>query len=528
MNETNAATPVVKTKARLSNIWLLPLLAAIIGAGMVYNNWQNQGTEISITFDTAEGLTANKTVLKYRNVDIGLVKEIGFNAKQDRIVVSIEVNKEMSNLLNPDAQFWVVRPRISAGGVSGIGTLLSGAYIEIAPGIEAGSETQFVGLETPPVTPPNAEGIHLTLESSGGKPLVVGSAVIYRGFNVGKVESFEFDPNSRKATYGIFIRAPYDALVTTNTIFWNASGFTVTANTEGVKFDMASLDALIDGGVEFDVPAELDLGDPVVLGRSFRLYSSKNGLDESREYRFFEYLVLAEDSVGGLHTGAPVEYLGIRVGTVAQPYLTLDTKLEGVENLQEDPRIPILIHIEPERVYKSDSVDIEEFKTELERGMLDGVVATVQSANLLTGSLKISLNPGGQPISSLEKYGPYTVIPAKRGGVASITDQIQSLLTKLDSLPLERTVNQTNKTIGSADTALASLDQSLRELQTTLKGLQPDSQAYVNLNDSMYELQSTLREFKPLLRELSNRPSSLIFSKTPEPDDEPKAKKTDD
>lgn len=523
MDINDVTQPLVRQKKSFSKIWLLPILAALIGVGMVANDWRNRGIQIHVVFKTAEGLVAGKTRVKYRDVDIGLVNGIRFGEQRDTIIAAIEIQKEMHDLLKIDSQLWVVKPRIGAGGVSGIGTFLSGAYIELSPGIEDRSKTDFVGLEIPPVTPLNTDGLHLTLESKGGKPLSVGSAVVYRGFNVGQVESFTFDPEIRAASYGIFINAPYDALITSNTIFWNTSGFELTANADGMRFDMGSIETLLAGGVEFDIPSQLSLGERVTESRTFDLYKSMDGLNESREYDYFEYLVLTQDSVGGLQVGAPVEYLGIRIGTVSQPYLSLDTALDGINNLQADPRIPILIRIEPARAYKSDSVDIEKFKTELERGILKGTYATIESANFLTGSLKVSLNPGDESITKIEKYGQYKVIPSKRSGVSAISDQIKSLLTKIESLPLDETVRKTNTAIGNADDVLLTLDKSLQALQITLKGLQPESEVYESMNATMNELQETLQSVKPLLKELSEKPSSLIFSRAHGADKEPKA-----
>lgn len=518
-------TPQAKSRPNrsFSKIWILPVVAALVGVGMVFNEWRNKGIDIEVTFNTAEGLVADKTLVKYKNVDIGLLNEVRFSDDHESIIVKIEIEKEMRGLLKPDSNFWVVRPRVGAGGVSGIGTLLSGAYIQLSRGKEDGFKKNFVGLETPPITPINAEGLHLALQSSGGKPVSVGSPVVYRGFKVGKVESFLFDAKERVATYGVFIHSPYDSLVTTNSIFWNSGGISVTANAEGVKVDMSSLETLIGGGIEFGVPDELPLGEQVAAGATFKLYGSPKGLNQSRTYKFFEYLVLVEDSIGGLNVGAPVEYLGIRIGTVAKPFLKLDTKLEGVDNLQSDPRIPILVKIEPARVFSQAGADLDAFVTELEDGMLRGLTASVESANLLTGSLKVSLKFGGEPISELERYGPYKVIPARHSGIAAITDQIQNLLSTVQSLPIDETVTRANKALKTADETLSSLKKTMAELQNTLEGVQPDSEAYQALSTSLDELKTTLKNVQPLVKDLSDQPNSLIFGKENKPDAEPKA-----
>ena len=513
----SGAEPEIRQKARLSKIWIVPIVAALIGLGMVYNSWQNRGINIIVSFETAQGLVANKTVVKYRNVDVGMIKKIGFNPARDRILLDIEIDKGMSDLLNQETQFWVVKPRIGAQGVSGIGTLLSGAYIELSPGQSGESQFEYVGLELPPITSPNADGLHLDLVSKGGKPLNIGDSVIYRGFEVGQVESSEFDPDQRTANYGIFINAPYDALVTTNTIFWNAGGLTVTTSTEGVRVDMASVETLVSGGIQFDVPEGTGLGDRIANSQTFVLYDSPQELEESRVYEYFEYAILVEDSVRGLHKGAPVEYRGIRIGTVKSPFLYFDDPTEADDN---DPRIPIIVKIEPGRMYQNEA-NVEEFRALIEQGIRDGLVATIETANLLTGSLKISLNFGGQPPEKLETYGQYPVIPSKREGFASMAEKIDGILSKIDALPFDQTVTGANRALTSADETLISMNRSLQELEATLKGLQPDSEIYQSLNESVAELQSTLRTMQPVLQELSNKPNSLLFGRAKQPDPEP-------
>ncbi len=515
--------PLLKANRKINKIWVLPIVAALIGAGMVYNEWRNRGVEIQISFETADGLAVGKTSVRYRNVEIGTVNYVGFTDQHESIIAKVEIDKSMKTLLKPDSQFWVVRPRVGAGGISGLGTLLTGGYIELSPGISDGLRTDFIGLESPPVTPANADGLHLTLRSQGGKPLSIGSSVTYRGFKVGVIESLNFDIEERVAFYDIFIRSPYDALVTSNTIFWNSSGLSVTANAEGVKLSLASLESLVEGGVEFDVPSEKSLGQRISSNQTFALYDSPEGVEENRQYEYFEYLVLVEDSVGGLYAGAPVEYLGIRVGTVTQPYLALDTKLDGVEDLQADPRIPVLVRIEPGRVFDDEGADLKSFIAELEDGMLKGLAASIESANMLTGSLKVSLRFGAEPISKLEKYGQYSVIPSKRGGIKAITQQVQDLLDSLNSLPLNETVARTNRAIKTADNLLKTVEVSMVELQTTLKGVQPNSSAYQALSQTLDEMGGALETLQPLINDLREHPNSLIFGKEAILDSEPKA-----
>jgi len=272
--QVKVAHPEMIKKTRFSKIWLLPILALIIGLWMLYQDWQNQGIPIQITFATAEGLVAGKTLLKNRNVDIGIATHVGFTKDKGSILVELEVDQEMRSFLQTDSQFWVVRPRVGIEGISGVSTLLTGAYIQVAPGESGVFDDKFDGLNQPPVTPANVKGLRLQLISAGGRQLRIGDPIIHNGFDVGRVETFEFDPKRRQASYGIFVQAPYDALVTENTFFWNMSGINFSTSTEGIKLDVASLDTFIRGGVEFDVLEDTERGLPITQSRTFQLFDN--------------------------------------------------------------------------------------------------------------------------------------------------------------------------------------------------------------------------------------------------------------
>lgn len=539
-NKIETTAPDLRPKSRLSMIWILPLLALMIGAGLVYQNWLNRGIVIEVTFDTAEGLEAGKTKIKNRNVDIGMVTSIRFNEQRSAIVTEIEMINNMRDFLRSDSEFWVVRPQVGASGITGMDTLLTGAYIEIAPGKNTDYATEFTGLESPPISKPNAEGIQLMLTSTGGKPLNIGNPVLYRGFDVGAVESVQFDPLTRLAEYSIFVESPYDALITTNTFFWNASGMSISTSATGLKVDFNSLESIVTGGVEFDVPNDLELGERIRNQRTFKLYDTKESIIEDREYEHLAFILLVDNSVSGLNKGAPVEYRGVRIGSVEDPFLDFDQTREIAE---QTVAIPVLIHIEPRRFAKNSAYDMQWFEDQLDQWILSGIRAKTDPANLLTGTLKVSLIPTNNPISKISYFGPYKVIPFQRGAFNSLTEQVNSLISKLDTLPLEETIANTNKVLnkldslplestlqatnqvlGSADEAFGRFNKTLTELEDTLNGLQPDSSLYQSLEQSLSELQSTLKEIQPLVREISNKPSSLIFSDPDKPDSEPKGK----
>ncbi len=519
----------IADKTTFSSIWFLPVIAVLIGAWMVFSDWQNRGVQVQITFDTAEGLIAEKTLLKNRNVDIGLVTAVGFNDDKSKILVELEVDRAMEEFLQQDSQFWVVRPRIDVEGVSGLSTLLTGAFIEVAPGNSGIFSDRFIGLERPPVTADDAPGLHLRLVSKGGKQLRIGDPVIFSGFEVGRVESFEFDSQLRQASYGVFVEAPYDELITDNTFFWNVSGVTLETSADGISIDIGSLDTFIRGGVQFDISEGATPGNSVAELSTYELFDSKQSIAEQRSYRFLEYLVLVDDSVGGLYRGAPVEYRGIRLGTVQSQSLGFDQAAE-IRNVQTETSIPVLIRIEPGRLSEEYEQALDRFQALFEGWIKEGMTAYIDTGNLLTGSSKISLLPNGAPVERVEQVGPYRVIPSAKGRIASIIDQVDAVLTKIEGLPIEELlikfeqlpieglIDNLSAAVDTADGTLVVLEATLKELGETLDGLEPNSSAYLSLEKTLQSLQTTLNSAQPLIQELSNKPNSLIFGGTKQPD----------
>lgn len=531
MTNDLAEQALVKRKGKVSVVWLLPLITLVIGAGLLFHAWQNRGVQIQIQFLTAEGLEANKTKVRYRSVEVGKVNGISFTDDNQSVIANVEINRSMMKLLNQDTAFWIVRPRIGSEGVSGISTIFSGAYIQLEPGASAQSAENFVGLESPPLTSPTTDGVHLTLMSDKGGDTAVGNPVMYRGYKVGVVESTDFDPVTRKVKYGVFIQAPYNSLVTTNTVFWNAGGMSISTSTSGIAVDLPSMESLIAGGIEFDVLEQEALGEQVKSGTNFTLYKNKAEILEKRDYVFLEYVLLVDDTVDGLNKGAPVEYRGIRIGSVARPYLDFE---EIRQISEEEDRIPVLLHIEPERLYRGQEFDMEEFSKRVEGWVLGGLTAKTELANILTGSLQISLSPSDQERTEIEYFGRYPVIPSAKSEFASMTRKVDTILDRIGQLPIERTFANLDQTFAQLDRTLvgaqASFDevnQTLKEMQKSLQGVQPDSDLYHSIDESMRELQRTLKSVQPVLSEINKRPNTLIFSGPPNQDLEPKRKVND-
>ena len=543
MTETQA---VISQKKRFSMVWIIPIVAMLLGGWMAVHNFQTRGPLITIEFVSAEGIEADKTHIKALSVDVGLVKSVTLNNQRDGVIVTAQIQKQSSDLLRKDSQFWVVRPRIGASGISGLGTLLSGAYIELSPGNGSTGHHHFKGLNEPPLTPANTPGLHVTLVASDQTSLNSGEPVLYRGFEVGRVEKTAFDTQKRQVRFSLFINAPYNDLITENTRFWNASGIAVKMDAQGVRLNSESVESLLIGGVSFALPDNLPPGGPVEDGREFLLYPDKESINHTSYSHTSDYLLLFDSSVRGLLPGAPVTYRGLEIGKVVG--ISFDYVPEQELYLDNDyKKVPVLVRLTPAALTGNDTPQtIAAMQQRLTAGIAKGLRATLKTGNLLTGSLYISLdfldNP---PPAQLQRIAGYSVLPTMSGGFDQIQNKITQLLDTINTLPLKETVlsaDNTLKRLGSAaaqaDQALAELDRllgaeqtqnlpvqlrdTLENLRHNLSGVAGDFSAgspfYRKLTGNLEQLQKTLHSVDQLSVQLATQPSELLFS-DPLPED---------
>jgi paraquat-inducible protein B len=547
MTEYNDGTPItaqIKSHNRISKVWLIPFVALTIASWMVIDTYINRGPDITITFADAEGLVMGKTRVKTLNVDVGYVKKVSLHV--DGIMVHVQLDQQVSNLLTDDSQFWVVKPRIGNGGISGLGTLMSGSYIEFVPGNGDESGNEFVGLEQEPITAFGVPGTRLNLVSDQGDSLSIGEPVLYRGFEVGKVEKSTFDIKNRQVHYQVFVKSPYSELLTENTYFWNSSGVDFKASTQGIKVNVGSLESIISGGVNFDVPTDLPLGKSIDSTKNHTLYPDKDSVYERRQYNSKEFIVLFEDSVRGLDIGAPVEYRGIRVGTVAkiESALTLDKVADN------EQRIPVLIKFEPARLgLPDDQTSIETVSQYFKQWTRQGLRATLKSGSLLSGSLFVDLDYYSvESDSHMDKrFNNKPVIPSMAGSLAQIEEKVFAILDKFSSMPIEVTVENINTMLASANQTMvglnqavsevkslinnqqtqaipASINDTLNKLSSTLESYNQQAPVYGELEQSLNQFQELMREIQPFIKTLNNKPNSLIFKGKSQQDPVPKGK----
>ena len=542
----------VKAKVRKitqwSPIWIVPVVAVLIGAWMLVYTYQNQGPTLTLLASNAEGIIPGKTAIKSRSVDVGKVFSVELSQDLKQVVIKARMNPGSDALLNDESQLWVVKPSVGRGGVTGLNTLLSGAYIELQPGKGNTDKFYYELLDSPPIAPPDAPGVRVFLTSGDATSLSVGDPVLYRGYDVGTVELGEFDTAERSMRYQLFIRAPYDALVTENVRFWQSSGMAMDMSAEGVRIEMGSIATLLSGGVTFDVLEGWPLGSPAANNSKFQLFQNKKSIQDGLYNEYLEYLLFFDESVRGLTSGAPVEYRGVRIGTVMTvPYFF---KMNNPLQIAFNRGIPVLIRVEAGRLY--DSLTLPQLQTELDQAVQQGLRAVLKTGNLLTGGLYIDLNiledtvlqaptskqpsadneaqnrqvasttqhPGGKSTANvdvepvmvaeegvetqvqltpmvppaLDQFAGYKLLPTARSGLGHIEQKVLQALDKINNLPVEKVLADSSATLNETRQLMLESQQLIKSLDTLVA--KDSTQALpAELQQSLLEMRKTLNGF---------------------------------
>ncbi|HIF9137720.1 TPA: intermembrane transport protein PqiB [Photobacterium damselae] len=541
MSDNKPTQAEVKNLKQVSAIWIIPIVALAIGIWMLAQYITSKGPEITLKMPTAEGIEVGKTQIKSLNVKVGVVTNIQLSDDYSYITVTARMNKDADRMLRDDTLFWVVKPRIGKEGISGLDTLLSGSYIELQPGKSDIKKYNFKVLDVPPIAPPDTKGLRVVLTNKEAGKLSVGDPVLYEGFTVGRVEQVSFNTNTKLANYHLFIFQPYDSLIQTTTKFWLASGVDFQMSASGINVKIGSLESLITGGVSFGLPDGVSSGEKVTTqNEKYRLYDNMKQVTEGMYDQYLPYVMLFKESIRGLQPGAPVEYRGVRIGTVEKVPFKLPTNKHGFSNKM----IPILVHIELGRITQLGGHEtLEGLKADLQEEFKTGLRATLKTGSLITGALFIDLNVDpDEKAPKLQSFDGYDIFPTKAGGFAEVQKQVTDLLKKLNNLPVEKTVNSLNstlaateKTLQSAERVTADLDrllkqkdtqqlpadirQSLKEIQHTLNSYGPNGAPYQNLEGALNQFQYVMQELQPVLKQINKKPNSLIFGgdKTADP-----------
>jgi paraquat-inducible protein B len=486
---------VIRRRSGLSLVWLVPLLAVAIGAWLAVKTIAEQGPTIRIEFKTASGLTAGQTKVKFKDVDVGQVTAVDVSGDLKTAIVTAELKRVFTDFLTENTRFWVERPRVTASGISGLDTLLSGAFIALDPVTDGRSRREFKGLEEPPLFTTSEPGRRFVLRAPTLGSLNIGSPVYYRQIQVGQVVGYALDQDGRAVSIEVFVSAPHDALVSANTRFWNASGIDFSLTSAGVRVDTQSLLSMLIGGVSFDTPDSIDPAPPAgAESDHFPLFSSRDEAYAKTYLRKERYLLFFKGSVRGLAVGAPVLLKGIDLGRV------LDIQLQfSVADAQFN--IPVLIEIEPDRIaIRGDLKELDEQRM-VERLVGIGLRGQLKSSSLLTGELYVDLDfyPDAKP-ALVAHDGDYEVIPTLPAQLEALTTKLTNLLDKLDRIPLDQIGQDLGQTVAGANALVNSpeLKQAIIELEGTLAEVRATAG---QLNDRIApELAETLQQTSATLK----------------------------
>lgn len=523
--ETPAGAPEIRQRrARVSLVWLVPIAAALVGFSMVLQNWLSAGPQITVSFETAEGLEANKTQVKYKNVVIGQVTEINLSEDHTRVIATIELDQHAEPFTREDTKFWVVRPRIGASGVSGVDTLLSGAFIGADAGRAEETRREFVGLEAPPPVTFGVKGKQFTLHTDDLGSLGIGSPLYFRRLQVGQVISFGLADDGKGVQVQVFVNAPYDNFVTDDTRFWNASGVDVSVAADGLTVNTESLSAILAGGIAFRAPNYSPDARPAAEDSEFTLFSDMrramapaDGPPRYVQMRF-------DQPLRGLNVDAPVEFLGVPIGRVVSVKLDYDEQNKNFPVVVGAVIFPNRLGAAHDKLSQALGGNTEEHAARLMQMFVErGLRAQARTGNLLTGQLYISLDfdPRAPQVAFDQQARPM-VIPTIAGSFDKLQEQLQAMVDKLSKLPIESLADNLN---GSLDELRQTLKQIngdvLPQLQRTLERseqtLQNANQALADgspqrqqLGDTLEEVQRAVRSVRVLSDYLSRHPESLI------------------
>lgn len=523
--ETSAGTPEVRQRrVRVSLVWLVPIAAALVGFSMVVQNWLSAGPQITVSFETAEGLEANKTQVKYKNVVIGQVTDIGLSEDHTRVIATIELDQNAEPFTREDTNFWVVRPRIGASGVSGVDTLLSGAFIGADAGRAEETRRKFVGLEAPPPVTFGAKGKQFTLNTDDLGSLGIGSPVYFRRLQVGQVISLGLADDGKGVQVQIFVNAPYDKFVTDDTRFWNASGIDVSVAADGLTVNAESVSAILAGGIAFRAPNYSPDAKLAEQDHEFTLFpdmrkamAPSDGPPRYVQMRF-------DQPLRGLNADAPVEFLGVPIGRVVSVKLDYDEQTQRFPVVVGALIYPNRLGAAHDKLSQALGGDSEEHAARLMQMFVErGLRAQARTGNLLTGQLYISLDfdPRAPEVAFDQHARPMT-IPTIAGSFDKLQEQLQAIVDKLGKLPIDSLADNLN---GSLDELRQTLKQVngdvLPQLQRTLERseqtLENANQALADgspqrqqLGDTLGEVQRAVRSVRVLSDYLSRHPESLI------------------
>jgi len=524
--EIPEAIAVTRSRWRMQLVWLVPIVAVLIGGWLAVKAVLEQGPTITISFKTGEGLEAGKTKIKFKDVDIGVVKTVTLAQDKKNVVATADIAKDASSLLVDNTHFWVVRPRISGGTVSGLGTLLSGSFIGTDAGNSAKPRREFVGLEVPPAFASDVPGREFILKSEDLGSLDVGTPVYFRRLQVGEITKYDLNPDGKGVTLRVYVYAPYDRFVQADTRFWHASGVDVSLDTNGLRINTQSVISIAIGGIAFETPED-SLAQPAATADStFTLFHDRAGAMKRQDRIVHHYAINFTESVRGLVVGAPVDFHGIVVGEVTGIYTHFDPASRKFS-------IPVEINLYPERFtsrYRKGGPGgtVSDRPRELGDFMVaQGFRAQLRTGNLLTGQLYVALDVfPNAPKTKIDWSQTPPELPSIPGNLQSLQDSATHLIAQLNAIPFGSIGQDTRSVLQTATSLLTRLDAEVVPqahdtlasarvaLESANSALAPESALQQSTADAMRELARTAAALRTLADYLERHPEALVRGKT--------------
>ncbi len=507
-----------------SLVWLVPLIAALVGIALVAKSVIDRGPLITISYSTAEGLEPGKTKVKYKDVDIGSVKTIRLSRDHSRVIVAVQLTKEAEDFAVDDTRFWIVRPRIGTTGVTGLGTLLSGAYIGVDAGRSHDSRTDFVGLEKPPAVTGDLKGRRFSLHGTSLGSIDIGSPIYYRRVQVGQVVGFSLDRDGKGVSIDVFVDAPYDQYVGTNSRWWHASGVDLRISSGGLQLNTQSLATVIIGGLAFQSPPGQAVGAEAPDNSTFNLAANEGDAMRAPDGPPVTVVMNFNQSLRGLAVGATVDFRGIELGEVTGIGIQYDPTAR-------DFTMPVTMNLYPDRLGRRFRESIKQGGEPAGKQLLrtlvkHGLRGQLRTGNLLTSQLYVALDmfPKAAPVSFDASRSPLE-LPTVPNTLEELQVQVAEIARKLDQIPFDKISKNLNGTLESANGLFKTLDTQLapqardtlaaaqRTFGAAQSTLQQDSPLQSDMHQAFTQLTQTLQTLNALADYLERHPESLLRGK---------------
>ena len=504
----------------INAVWLVPLTALVAGVWLLASTIRERGPEITLTLPDADGIQAGSTVIKLLNVDVGRVIHVSLNDKHDGVILKARMDKSASKLLNDDTRFWLVKPRIDRTGVTGLGTLVSGYYIEMSPGKQGNAKREFTVIDGKPTDVINTNSKYFQLVGEpDGALLSAGSLVLYHNIEVGEVSDARFNPQQNTVEYRILIHHPNDSLIGKNTHFWLSNGLNIDFNNNILNVTAPPVGTILNGGaIAFDNSNLKGKGEEVDENTIFILHKNASPIVDNPSKNAIKLVAFFNQNISSLHKGSPVVYKGITVGFVENPQFF---NAHDKEKLFDNKNIPVLFYLSPELF--GENINIQQWKKSIEKSLNNGLTATISNSNFIMGNGQIELtdNNKNNLLKPMNKYQDFLVIGTNTSGFDNISQQLNTILEKINQLPLEKTVTELNQAITHLDKLVSNkntqtlpqdIRNTLNEMQKTLSGISPDAPIYHDIQMTLNKINHTLDKTEPVLRRLDEKPNTLIFN----------------